>query len=503
MIFGFLFERVNTDLEKTIDDLSGLIMTSAMGQQAHVRVLNYQPVWIQMTKKHAKPRRPEKRSVSGKHTEKSAGHLLKRAISAHREGRFAEAEKGYGEVLKKKPDWGRALNALGVLFLDQSRPDRAKAAFEKSAGLNPPDLSACYNLGRMRQQENDHRGAVEIYRTMLERQPDIGEAWNNLGVAYREMGEQDEALSGFQKAVAFAPDMAEAWNNLGVAQDELNLIEEASNSYQKAIEIQPDYASAHLNLGVSLQRAGQFKEAEVHYNRVLEMLPDNETAKFMLQSIGTSEPPDAAPVDHVRSVFDQCAHDFETILVNELEYKTPELLFDLVRPHLTQGMNILDLGCGTGLGAQLYHPFARSLTGVDVSAKMLEKAAEKKIYSRLECFDLLQEWKFPHKFDLIYSSDVFVYFGNLDTIIRSVASYLVNGGIIAFSVERLEDDSVAYQLFPSGRYAHSETYVHNCLTRHGLKLVENTRAAIRKQSGNQVEGILMAAVKKADSQEIN
>jgi predicted TPR repeat methyltransferase len=83
---------------------------------------------------------------------------------------------------------------------------------------------------------------------------------------------------------------------------------------------------------------------------------------------------------------------------------------------------------------------------------MLQKASEKNIYDDLIVFDILQEWTFPQPFDLIYSSDVFVYFGNLDPIIRSASSHLVHGGIIAFSVEKLEDDSTGYQLFPSGRY---------------------------------------------------
>jgi predicted TPR repeat methyltransferase len=83
---------------------------------------------------------------------------------------------------------------------------------------------------------------------------------------------------------------------------------------------------------------------------------------------------------------------------------------------------------------------------------MLQKASEKNIYDDLIVFDVLQDWTFSQPFDLIYSSDVFVYFGNLDPIIRSASSYLVHGGIIAFSVEKLEDDSMEYQLFPSGRY---------------------------------------------------
>ena len=132
---------------------------------------------------------------------------------------------------------------------------------------------------------------------------------------------------------------------------------------------------------------------------------------------------------------------------------------------------------------------------------MLEKAAEKKIYNQLEVFDILRDWTFPEKFDLIYSSDVFVYFGNLDTIISSAASYLVGGGILAFSVERLEDKSKEFQLFPSGRYAHSRTYIQDCLKRHDLQLLEEIRSDIREESGNPVKGLLIVA-KKEEGREI-
>jgi len=67
-------------------------------------------------------------------------HMFKTYYSAHREGKLSEAEKGYRDILKKRPDWGRALNALGNLFLDQELPDKAKPLFEKAAHLNPPDL---------------------------------------------------------------------------------------------------------------------------------------------------------------------------------------------------------------------------------------------------------------------------------------------------------------------------------------------------------------------------
>jgi len=419
--------------------------------------------------------------------------ILKQAALAHEEGRLADAENAYLEILSEKPDSGSVLNALGTVFLDQSQPDKARMVFEKAAALNPPDLSACYNLGRLRQMKGDDKGAISIYRAVVKQQPGFGLAWNNMGVAYREIGEPEEAISCFRRAVAFSPDMAEAWNNLGVAQDEFHMIENASRSYRKAIEIQPDYASAHFNLGVSLQKLGRFKAAEGHYNKVLEIKPGDEAANFMLHSLGTSTTPEAAPAQHVRRIFDQCAGTFEKTLVNDLGYKTPELLFNLVHPHLKQDLTILDLGCGTGLGSQFYRPYAKTLIGVDVSPKMLQKAAEKKIYDDLTVFDVLQDWSFSQPFDLIYSSDVFVYFGNLNPIIRSASSCLVRGGMISFSVEKLEDDSTAYRLFPSGRYAHSQRYIRDCLKRHGLTFIEKTEAVIRKQSGEEVEGLLIVA----------
>jgi predicted TPR repeat methyltransferase len=439
----------------------------------------------------------KKRSLQPKKTKDDFQSILVKASRAHSEGRLSEAAKGYLKVLSSKPDWGQVLNALGTVYLDQSQQDKAKSSFEKAANLRPPNLPACYNLARLKQQENDHKSAVTIYTRILEEQPDYGEVWNNLGVAHRETGNQDEAISCFQKAVKFAPGMAEAWNNLGVAQDELNMFEDSSRSYRKAIEIWPDYTSAHFNLGSSLQKLKHYKEAEVHYKKVLEIKPDDDTAKFMLQSLGTiAGIPEAAPVEHVRRIFDQCAETFEKTLVNDLKYKTPELLFNLVRPYLTEKINVLDLGCGTGLGAQHYRQFAKSLTGVDVSSKMLERAAEKKIYDRLEVFDILQNWTFPQKFDLIYSSDVFVYFGNLERIIGCISSYLLGGGIVAFSVERLEENNMDYRLYPSGRYSHSQQYIKNCLGLHGLQLIEEASSDIRKQSGVQVKGLLIVAKKE-------
>jgi Tfp pilus assembly protein PilF len=139
-----------------------------------------------MTNEDVTSRLSQKYSIPSKRTKDDSEDILKKASLAHMEGRLREAEKGYLEVLRKKPDWGQVLNALGTVFLDQSQPDKAKKVFEKATDLRPPYLHACYNLARLKQRENDHKGAISIYRAILKRQPGYGQAWNNLGIAYRE-----------------------------------------------------------------------------------------------------------------------------------------------------------------------------------------------------------------------------------------------------------------------------------------------------------------------------
>lgn len=430
--------------------------------------------------------------------------ILMKASNAHREGRLGEAEKGYLKVLKRKPGWGQVLNALGTVYLDRAKLDKAIKTFEKASRLKPPNLSACYNLARIKQGENDHAGAVTIYKKILKEQPDYGEVWNNIALAYKEIGDHDKVIDCLLKAVKYAPEMAEAWNNLGVAQDELGQAKESTKSYQRAIDIRPDYMSAHFNLGTSLHKLKKYPEAIIHFQKVLETEPDHESARFMLQSIGAlSDTAPAAPAEHVRRIFDQCAESFEKVLVEELDYRTPELLFKLLRPYISSESNVLDLGCGTGLGASFYKPYSKKLTGVDVSPKMLKKAATKGIYDKLEEFDILQEWPFSNKFDLIYSSDVFVYLGKLEKIMGTISSNLLPTGILAFSVESLDDETENYQLSPSGRYAHSQTYIETCLDNHGLEPLEIASCNLRKESGNQVVGTLVVARMKEVNNESN
>ena len=68
----------------------------------------------------------------------------------------------------------------------------------------------------------------------------------------------DNAVNFYEKAIAANPDSAEvnynliiAYNNLGIAFMELGQVDDAVKCYENAIAIKPDSDEAHDNLGIA------------------------------------------------------------------------------------------------------------------------------------------------------------------------------------------------------------------------------------------------------------
>ena len=74
--------------------------------------------------------------------------------------------------------------------------------------------------------------------------------------------------------------------------------------------------------------------------------------------------------------------------VGENGYVTPLRIADALARHVKDlSIPILDYGCGTGVSGQAFQEVGfLTIDGVDISAEMLEVAAQKKIYRHLEVF---------------------------------------------------------------------------------------------------------------------
>jgi predicted TPR repeat methyltransferase len=207
---------------------------------------------------------------------------------------------------------------------------------------------------------------------------------------------------------------------------------------------------------------------------------------------------DRAPDELVRRLFDRMAASFDASLAR-LEYRAPSLVTGRVRAALGEpqgALDVLDAGCGTGLCAPMLRPYARRLVGVDLSARMLDRAAARAAYDALieaELTDFMQ--RHPDTFDLVVSADTLVYFGALEAVAAAAAAALRPNAHLVFTVERSDEAEApdGHRLHPHGRYSHTETYLRRVLGDAGLIDLVIDEVQLRKEAGRWVRGSLVAA----------
>ncbi len=106
-------------------------------------------------------------------------------------------------------------------------------------------------------------------------------------------------------------------------------------------------------------------------------------------------------------------------------------------PDLT-GKSVIDLGCGYGWFCRAARELGASdITGVDISEKMLARAAELTAdpqihYQRSDLESLALK---DNSLDLVYSSLALHYLPELDTLFANVQRALKPGGSLVFSME--------------------------------------------------------------------
>ncbi len=421
--------------------------------------------------------------------------LLKKGQRHQMAGRLDEAERAYRRALRKRPICGMTWNGLGTVLEAKNLKKQALTAYEKAVKVKDAYPQALYNIGRLKQISGDFNGALSAYQNLLKIMPDFGPAWADLGNLLREMGELKDGLMCLEKGASLCPDRPSVLNNLGVALDESGDTQGALASFRKAADLAPDYISPMFNMAQIFHRQGDHARAEALYRKVLRLNPKDKKAGFLLQCIKGENVPTSAPAEYVSHLFDSCAPNFEDTLVKKLGYRTPELLYRAISPYLKNGMSILDLGCGTGLGSGFYRPHAEYLAGMDISSRMLSLAESKGTYHDLCLRDINRPWNLAGKFDLIYSCDCFVYMGDLFPVISQAAQHLNPEGLLAFSVERLDGDAndENFRLLPSGRYAHSRAYLEKLLKEAGFHILFMKEAVIRKEEAEPVQGLLSGA----------
>lgn len=389
--------------------------------------------------------------------------LFEKACTLHQEGDFEKAEKIYSFILELVPDAILILYNYGLLLLEQGIWDRAARMYHKAAKLAPGNPDVLYNHALCLKQSGNFDETIKTYKRILEISPGDIDSLYNLGCCYKDQGDHQNAIS----------------------------------TYHEVLQRQPDHPPTLNNIAYLYHKTGNLEEAKKHYSHLLAQHPDHNSAKYMLASLEGQEL-ESAPGEYVKEVFDTYSDHYEQSLINELHYDVPNKMhyhFTSLYPEKPTFMKGLDLGCGTGLAASVFKRYCTSLTGVDISSKMLKIAAEKDYYDDLYDMDITEFLKQSNStFDFIIAADVFTYLGALEATFAALQSSSANNAILCFSVETAESKGV--QLRETGRFAHSTTYIQTLAKAKGWSLKAHFQENLRKERGQWIEGTIFFFQKK-------
>jgi Tfp pilus assembly protein PilF len=115
--------------------------------------------------------------------------------------------------------------------------------------------------------------AKEVYRSILEVQPNHAPAAINLGTIFYNERDFDLAEHFYRRATEADPEYALAFFDLGNVLDELQRLPEAITAYERALELVPQYADAHYNLALAYERRAEPRRALKHWTMYARLDP--------------------------------------------------------------------------------------------------------------------------------------------------------------------------------------------------------------------------------------
>jgi predicted TPR repeat methyltransferase len=396
------------------------------------------------------------------------GAWMNLGMAFDREGSLEQAAACLERSLSLFPPQAQTWVLLGMVRSKQGAVADSESAYRSALEHEPTFSMAWQCLGLLKESQRDSAGAIDCFRACVETGALDAAIFANLGKLYYQTGRTAEAGDAFARAVALDGENAhyrEMLRKTRFLRDVLDStpIDQALARYESALGPPPTPADTFSLLEAAVGHLTGFGELaaalRVSEKRV-ELLPTSSTAKYLRDALKSDSSVVRSPPEYIVETFDAFARGFDAQLVGVLGYNVPENIAAVVRDATPPGhlYDALDAGCGTGLCGPHLRSLARQLVGVDLSPKMLERAAERGVYDALVCDDLPSYLEAaPGRFDLVVGADLFIYFGDLAPVFALVAAALRPGGLFAFNSESLTQDG--YRLGPAGRFAHGQSYV--------------------------------------------
>lgn len=420
---------------------------------------------------------------------------LAQAREALARGNIEEADAICLQLLTQDPNHAAALHLGSMLLYRQGEMVGAIERMMRAIELDPSRAEWLNDLGNLLAAHQQPEQAVKFFQHALMLSPDNAVIWNNLGAMRVKLGQPDLAGEAFEHAVALDETLVDAWANYANWLTSQGREQDAAECVLRAFVAAPGEGQPLVMRGMALARLGRRKEAAECFNQHLQQHPDDPTAQHLFHACAGDEVPERASDAYIRAKYDEYADNYEAHQA-EMSYRGHQLIASAVDACCGTGLAALDAGCGTGLVAPGIAKHCSTLTGVDLSDKMLVQA--RGLYQTLERGEITTYMAaHPAAFNLITAADLLIYFGALERFCQLAFSALQAGGHLVATFEAPQDFPDGFQLQANGRYRHGEHYVAQSLSSAGFDRVDIRPDFLRIEGGEKVACWLVTAHKPA------
>ena len=152
------------------------------------------------------------------------------------------------------------------------------------APVPPADMKAddLVESGRAAIQNGNLPVGIALLKRATEVDPKNKFAWNNLGLAYFAMRDDEHAITAFQKQIEVNPYDDFAYNNLGRVYWNERKYDEAVKAFNKQLENNPLDKFAHSNLGSMYAEWHKYNEAAPELEKAASLSPDSAELQVSL-----------------------------------------------------------------------------------------------------------------------------------------------------------------------------------------------------------------------------
>ncbi len=198
--------------------------------------------------------------------------MLKDSIELHRQGRFAEAEQGYRAWLEDQPNDANAMHLLGLLKHQRGETTEALQILEKAHAIAPEDPRIDLAMASMHLQLGHQEDARRGFERALAFDPNLGGAHIGLGQIAMVRGDRASAEQHFRIALRAGED-GHALAGVGAISLERGEHEVALRYLTRASEMVPESALIQFLLGQAFTRRDMLAFAERAFENALRLEP--------------------------------------------------------------------------------------------------------------------------------------------------------------------------------------------------------------------------------------